>query len=179
MKLLALVLGLQVAWILATTATQEINLHSAPTVLLETRPVDPRDLLRGDYVILGYKISQLPRSLFQPALKETPPPGQTVYVTLEPRGQFHEAVSASLQQPPSQSGQIVIRGTTEYSWQNTRTNPTVRVHYGLERYYVAEGTGNPVGKLTVRAAVPKSGQATIKDVFVDGKPYRQAMREQK
>ena len=57
LKLLALVLGLQVAWILATVTTQELNLRSAPTVLLETRPVDPRDMLRGDYVILSYKIS--------------------------------------------------------------------------------------------------------------------------
>lgn len=179
MKLLALVLGLQVCWVLATVTTQELNLHSAPTVLLETRPVDPRDMLRGDFVILSYEISQLSLSRFQPPLQKAPPPGQTVYVTLEPHGQFHEAVSASLQQPASRSGQVVIRGTTEHSWGGTAANPVVRVRYGLERYYVAEGTGNPRGKLSVRAAVPASGQATIKDLFVDGKPYREAMREQK
>jgi len=175
MKLLALVLGLQVAWILATTATQEINLHSAPTVLLETRPVDPRDMLRGDYVILGYKISQVPVGLFQPPLKEAPPAGKTVYVTLEPRDKFHEAVSASLERPPTQAGQMVLCGTTAHSWQTGN----VRVSYGLERFYVAEGTGNLQGKLTVEAAVPKSGRATIKQVFVDGKPYREVMRKEK
>ncbi len=41
-----------------------------------------------------------------------------------------------------------------------------------------EGTGNPQGKLTVAAAVPKSGPAVIKQVFVDGKPYREAMKRQ-
>ena len=41
-----------------------------------------------------------------------------------------------------------------------------------------EGTGNPQGKLTVEAAVPRSGQAVIKQVFVEDKPYRQALREQ-
>ncbi len=44
------------------------------------------------------------------------------------------------------------------------------------RYYVAEGTGNPRGKLTVDVAVPASGQARIKQVYVDGKPYAEAMR---
>lgn len=48
--------------------------------------------------------------------------------------------------------------------------------YGLERYYVREGTGNPRGKLTVEAVVPASGQARIKQVFVDGKPYAKAMK---
>ena len=176
LKLLGLVLGLQIAWILGTVATQENKLHSAPTVLLETRPVDPRDLLRGDYVILSYQISQLPLKLFQPPLAEAPAAGKTVYVVLEAHGKFHEAVSAALEFPTPQPGQTVMRGGAEYSGQPSGTNPVVRVHYGLERYYVAEGTGNPQGKLTVEAAVPKSGQAVIKQVFVDGKPYRDVMK---
>ena len=39
------------------------------------------------------------------------------------------------------------------------------------------GTGNPRGKLTVQAAVPASGKAIIKQVFVDGKPYAEAMKQ--
>jgi hypothetical protein len=31
--------------------------------------------------------------------------------------------------------------------------------------------------LTVQAAVSKSGRANIKEVFVDGKPYAEAMKE--
>jgi hypothetical protein len=41
---------------------------------------------------------------------------------------------------------------------------------------VPEGTGNPSGKLTVQAAIARSGHATIKQVFLDGKPYREVMR---
>lgn len=176
-KLLGLVLGLQIAWILGTVATQENSLNSAPTVLLETRPVDPRDMLRGDYVILSYDISQIPSRQFQPPLTSVPPAGSPVYVLLEQNGQFHKAVSATLTPPTIKPGQTMILGASEYSWQPPNvTNATVRVHYGLERYYVAEGTGNPQGKLTVEAAVPKSGKAIIKQVFVDGKPYREAMK---
>jgi uncharacterized membrane-anchored protein len=53
---------------------------------------------------------------------------------------------------------------------------SVHVEYGIERYYVAEGTGNPHGKLTARAVVPASGRAKLQQVFLDGKPYEQAMK---
>src|SRR5512142_3370735 len=95
LKLLILVLALQTAWILGTTFVQERALHSGALVLLETHPVDPRDLLRGDYVTLNYKISTVPLDLFSPAPANALSPGQTVYVGLEPRGQFHEVVLAS------------------------------------------------------------------------------------
>jgi uncharacterized membrane-anchored protein len=67
-----------------------------------------------------------------------------------------------------------MQGQCRHWWGGSSS---VRVEYGLERYYVREGTGNPRGKLTVQAAVPKSGRATIKQVFVDGKPYAEAMSE--
>jgi uncharacterized membrane-anchored protein len=54
----------------------------------------------------------------------------------------------------------------------------VHVEYGIERYYVAENTGNPSGKITVSAVVPASGRASIKEVFVDGKPYVEAMKHE-
>jgi uncharacterized membrane-anchored protein len=178
LKLLVVVLGLQVAWVLGTVTTQEHRLHSAPTVLLETQPVDPRDLLRSNYIILNYKISQVPLKLFALAQTEAPPAGRTVYVVLEPRGQFHEAVSASREFPKPAPGQTVIRGTVDQPWGAGGSGAAVRIRYGLERYYVPEGTGNPQGKLTVEAAVSRSGQATIKQVFLDGEPYREVMRLQ-
>ena len=92
LKILILILALQTAWILGTSVVQERALVSGRLVLLETRPVDPRDLLRGDYVILNYKISDVPLALFSPPQTNGLPPGQTVYVALEQRGQFHEVV---------------------------------------------------------------------------------------
>ena len=35
-------------------------LRTGTEVTLRTRPLDPRDFLRGDYVTLGYDISALP-----------------------------------------------------------------------------------------------------------------------
>lgn len=175
LKLLLVIIALQCAWILGTTFQQERALRVGKAVLLETQPVDPRDLLRGDYVILNYTISTLPGDLFTPPLSEIPSAGQNIYVALEQRGEFHVAVRAGTSPFEPDSDQVLIIGQSQPGWWNN-TN-SVRVEYGLERYFVAEGTGNPRGKLTVQAVVPASGRALIKQVFVDGKPYAEAMRK--
>ena len=166
LKLLLLVAGLQTAWILGMTITHEHALATGTLISLETMPVDPRDMLRGDYVTLNYKISNVPRNLFTPPLSKEISPGKTVYVLLEKRGDFYELAEASEKPLSAASGQVMLRGRTEYFW-NTNT---VRVVYGLERYYVREGTGNLRGKITVKAVVPASGHAQVKQILVDGKP---------
>jgi uncharacterized membrane-anchored protein len=176
-KLFILVLVLQSAWILGTTFVQERALHTGQLILLETRPVDPRDLLRGDYVTLGYKIGDVSTSVFTPPVAGTLTSGQTVYVALTKSGEFYEVARASLQPLAAADGEVVLKGRNDLRrWWSAQTN-SVHLEYGLERYYVREGTGNPRGKLTVQAAVPASGNAVIKQVFVDGKPYAEAMKD--
>ena len=51
---------LQCALLVLMVADRVRILREGREVTLQTRPVDPRDLLRGDYVVLGYDISQLP-----------------------------------------------------------------------------------------------------------------------
>lgn len=47
-------------WIIAGRAA---ILRNGKEVLLKIEPVDPRDLLRGDYIILGYDISRIPAKM--------------------------------------------------------------------------------------------------------------------
>jgi uncharacterized membrane-anchored protein len=176
--LLMLVLGLQVAWIAGTSLVQERVLTQGTVIRLATRPVDPRDLLRGDYVILSYPINDVPASLFSPPLNGPLPAGTTVYVRLEPRGEFYEVTGASRQKIPTGNGWVVLKGTSRYAG-NLPVQNSVRLEYGIERYYVREGTGNPRGKITVEVAVPASGNAIIKQVLVDGVPYAEAMKKQR
>ncbi|HWI59998.1 MAG TPA: GDYXXLXY domain-containing protein [Bacillota bacterium] len=177
--LLIAILGLQTAWILGTTFVQERALAQGQCILLETQPVDPRDLLRGDYVILNYKISDVPLTEFSPSLAAPPPAGSTVYVALTPRKDFYTVVRASAEKITPREGEVVLKGRTQTWWAGppqSGAQPTIHVNYGLEQYYVREGTGNPRGKLTVQVAVPASGQGRIKQVLLDGKPYAEAMK---
>ncbi len=80
-------------------------------MLLESGPVDPRDLLRGDYVILSHKISVLPATLFAEGLPRQCARGTPVFVRLEKRGPFHEAVAASFSPLRPDAGHPVLRGT--------------------------------------------------------------------
>ena len=172
LKLLVLILALQSAWILGTTFVQERGLASGTLVLLETRPVDPRDLIRGDYITLNYKISDVELSAFSPPQTNALPPGATVYVALEPHGGFYEVARASSNRIVPTNGQVVLRGRVLHWWSERSTH----LEYGLERYYVSEGMGRPSGRITVQAAVPASGRAQIKTLFVDGKPFAEAIK---
>ncbi len=176
LKLLILVLALQCTWIGYTVATEEHALAAGKIILLETRRVDPRDLLRGDYLILNYNISDVPGNLFSPPVKNDLPPGTKVFVALAPgTNEFYEVTRASTNAFAPVANEVLLTGQSANRWWNA-TN-SVHVTYGIENYFVAEGTGNPSGKLTVQTAVPSSGRPKIKQVFVDGKPYAEAMRE--
>jgi len=175
-KLFMLVLALQSAWLLGTAAVQEHALASGQIILLETARVDPRDLMRGDYLILNYKISDVPANLFSPPVTKELSAGTTVFVAVAPgTNQFCEVTRAGTQEFAPSASEVLLRGKSEWNWSNG--SGSIHVRYGIENYFVAEGTGNPSGKLTVQAAVTKAGSAHIKQVFVDGKPYAEAMKK--
>jgi uncharacterized membrane-anchored protein len=185
LKLLILVLALQTAWLLGMVAAQEYALAHGKAILLETRPVDPRDLLSGDYLMLNYKISDVPTNLFSPPVKKDLPYGTKIFVALAPgTNEFYAVTRASTNAlAPSSGAEVVLSGKSTYAWWNT-TN-SIHVEYGIERYYVAEGTGNPPvlrgnsghGKPTARVVVTESGRARLQQVFLDGKPYEQAVKD--
>jgi uncharacterized membrane-anchored protein len=179
LKLLAAVIALQLAWIAGTVAVQETRLHSGVLVMLETALVDPRDLLRGDYLTLRYKIGSIPRPMVEGLGTNLPPAGTPVYVKLSPQGSFHVVAGASMSPLDPEPGRPVLAGRLTGNsvwWARDGTN-SVSVEYGLERYFVREGTGNPRGTLTVQVSVPPSGRGIIREVFLDGRPYRSVMRD--
>lgn len=177
--LLATIVGLQTLWIGATVLQHERALDSGTVIQLECRPVDPRDLLRGDFVVLSYDISTAEASLFSPPLlpSETLPAGSTVWAELTPGDGFHRLVSVHRSAVDPAPGNVLLKGRTRAAEGFARrTGAPTRIDYGLERYYVREGTGNPQGKLTVDVAVSSSRKGSIKQMYVDGVPYAEAMR---
>ena len=138
------------------------------TVRLEVLQRDPRDLLRGDYIRLGYKIADIPSSAFV-----TSPVGvrggARVYVALTPRGEVWEVATASLSRERLRlaSDQRLIVGTLQYQGRDR-----VRVSYGIEDYYVREGKGNPPrGKMEAEVALTADGTPLLTRLYVDGRPY--------
>ncbi len=171
-----LVALLQIGFLASMIAGRAAVLRNGQEVTLAVEPVDPRDLLRGDYVILGYNISRVPASLF-PAAQERASSGddRRVYVRVKAdENGIGQPVAASFDAPPAiaaAEGEVDIRGTTHSRWEEgTRF---IDVRYGIERFYVPEREGRAIeANLNQRAfrmkvAVVADGTAQIKS-FHDG-----------
>ena len=61
-KKLLIIVGIQFLVLLSVIGFKQYTVWTGETVLLKTTPIDPRDLLRGDFVEVRYDISRLKRS---------------------------------------------------------------------------------------------------------------------
>jgi uncharacterized membrane-anchored protein len=170
---------IQIALLAAMIVDRVQVLRDGVEVTLQTRPVDPRDFLRGDYVVLGYDITQLPAGPLQnqPSGERNP----LVYVKLAPNGDgIYGALSVHASPVAVTSPEVLIRGRVTYG-ATCGSTPDVfcdrlTIRYNLESYFVPEGEGRKLEdlrnqrKLAVVAAVLPSGRAAIKRLLVDGKP---------
>jgi len=168
---------IQLALIAAMVIDRAGVLRDGKEITLQTRPVDPRDFLRGDYVILSYDISQIPADkLEKQGAQGTKDRDPVVFVklALQPDG-FHKAVSAHFEPVPVSGNEVLIRGRIT-NLRYCTSCPTYFVNYGLEKFFVPEGEGRELenarnqNKVTVVAAVTSSGRAAIKRLLLDGKP---------
>ena len=169
--------------ILAMVIQRATILRSGQEVRLEVAPVDPRDLFRGDYVVLAYRIGtvEVPRDMTAPFTR-----GQPVFVTLRPdASNKSRAVAVAAERPALTGSDIVIAGVVtdpstcplgEAGLRNCISGTrAVGVRYGLESYFVPQGEGKKIelmarARLEVVAAVAPSGQAAIKRLLIDGVP---------
>jgi uncharacterized membrane-anchored protein len=161
---LALLAALQLGALSWMVADRVRLLKSGREIVLPIVPVDPRDLFKGDYVRLAYPVSTIPTKITDGKNLDYNKP---VYVTLQPEPDGTWSVAAATPTYPSKiaTGQVVLRGTTEYN---------NRVRFGLERYYVPEGKGPDLEKLAREkklaaiVAVDARGIAAIKGLSANG-----------
>ena len=161
-------------WIIAGRAA---ILRNGTEVLLKVEPVDPRDLLRGDYVALGYEISRIPVGLIAnipPDRSSSDDQPLVVRVKGGMDGYWHPE-TAWLDAAPGPAGtdEVDIVGHIGAGWDLRQGDTTVSPDYGIERFYLPEGEGlaiqndmrvRPFG---VKVAVSERGQAQIK-ALIDG-----------
>lgn len=140
-------------------------------VILTTRAVDPRDLIRGQYVNLRYEIGLIPAGMVE---EKKIIAGDTVFVSLQRddyTGVYHVAV---VNKTPPKDFQLFIRGTAHSGLiDDPRNGYSLRVGYGIERYFIPATT--PVdtwrdtwrsGDVRVHARVDKQGNAVIERLEV-------------
>jgi uncharacterized membrane-anchored protein len=136
-------------------------LNSGRVVTLKVAPVDPRDPLRGEYVILTYDISRLDTAQLEGDDKFQPT--DTVFVTLLNRGEEWTA-AAIARRPVAMAGGVVIKGTVKYGDDTNR----VSIDYGIESFFVPQGQGREIenerqkGDLHADIVIDPKGRAMIK-----------------
>ena len=138
----------------------------AQVIVLKGRPVDPQDLLRGDFLTMNYDIGSVP--LPPRTIKAD---GSEVWVLLERKDRYYVVAQAAYEKLTPASGQILVRGTSGSNW-GPRNEATQRVDYGIEKYFVPEGQGSPRFTLMeVEVSVSPAHRLYIKRVLLDGKAF--------
>lgn len=173
---------LMAVWLLiiaSYTVYKEYILHFGYSVMLKVRPVDPRDLFRGDYVILDYDINfpQKDQRIFNYYGRETEKDaiikdGDTVYVMLIKDGQYYTGGDIYHLQRPEKGLFIKGRARTGKSWDSAYNFIII---YGIENYFVPEGQGREIERIINRDRVSAKvmlspyGDAAVKNLYIDDK----------
>jgi len=150
-------------------------LDSSRTVTLKVVPVDPRDLFRGDYVVLNYDISRLDVSRLDGTKQLAP--GNTIYVRLRRTADTWTAVALSnTHEKPSDTEISLKAQVLSMDAPGTGGSQFITLSYGIESYFVPQGTGLAIeeaarkGTISIDAAIDDKGRAAIKAIRQDGKP---------
>ncbi len=163
-----LAVGLQVTFLVIMIGMKWSTLAFGTKIMLKTRPVDPWDLFRGDYVTLNYDISELDLNTV-PADRKDFKRNETVYVVLKQQDKYWEPSAVSHQKPPD--GSLFIRGTVMYGYDNR-----LRVNYGIESYYVPQHKGRDIERSRVlpevEVSVDRRGNSALSRLFIDGKEVK-------
>ena len=152
---------------------EEYSIATGTIVRLQTRPVDPNDFFRGDYVTLSYDITNV---CDLPPLKKTDENwfiydtpqyytgeysawesyvwGKLVYVSLVESWDIMAAQWCYDKKPDW----LFIKWLSQRRWW---------VEYGIEKYFVQQGHGKELeqarGKMKIQVSISKSGKARIVD----------------
>ena len=192
--LLSLIVVLQVVSIIIFVVIQEVRFSESKIITLQTQPVDPRDIFRGDYVILDYEISHLTENTtkrngsdittccYYEFWDET---DKDVYVFLKPAGDVWQAFGI----PSSYDGDNLFSNTDSNISEFIRVKGKLttvdnieridgeenfrelEITYGIENYFVQVDTGKTIetaDDVKVNVKVNKHGDSQIESLLVDG-----------
>ena len=142
-------------------------------VVLPIVPVDPRSLFRGDYVRLSYDVTRVPGALIEGPMRRHEP----LFVTIErqPDGTMRPVAAGRVHPGAAAADKVVLHGRIERERRTGAAASDLIVSYGIESYFVPEGTGLELenmareSKLAAVIAVGGDGRSAIKGLMIDGK----------
>jgi len=184
--LIAAVALVQTAALAKIVVDRQRLLTTGREIIVKTEPVDPRDLFRGDYVVLGYGLNPIDSTkLKDPSSLDNVAKGAVAYVTIaEEAGHVWRPVRVTGSYPESVgANEAVIKGIAEHRWTSPATaagapqGTTLSMRYGIESYFVPEGTGRKLEQMvrdqTVEAviALGSDGTAAIKGLILNGERH--------
>ncbi|HIG37067.1 MAG TPA: hypothetical protein EYQ12_05935 [Oceanospirillaceae bacterium] len=122
----------QVCVLVGMYISAQLPLWFGTEISLQTKPVDPRSLFRGNYALLSYNISQqaVPQS-WQDG--NAIPNAMVVSIALEPAAASELFVGRGMYKKKPTSG-LFIRGRTGKNW-HRQGAPMVDVSYGIEAFF--------------------------------------------
>ena len=160
-------------------------LRHGERIVVRAEPVDPRDMLKGEYVILGYdfaRISDKDAKLLSAQLgapddadedtRKWLPEDTTVFVPLVKKTNGEWTGGKPTLVRPSEG--LYLQGLTGYRWRGGN-----ELRFGIEAYYVEEGKGaaweklRNTGLLKVTIAVLPNGKAGLVSIDADTTPFKE------
>ncbi len=160
------IIVLQVLFLFALIGVKYYTMSAGTPVLLKASPVDPRDVFRGEYAMLEYDINWLKKeNLNKEDLNIENLRNKPVYVLLEKSERYWHAAGIYLDRPGTADSRLFIKGKVVYF---DESKDQYRVTYGIESYYVEEGTGKDLqgaGTFDVRVRVDRFGGAVIEGMI--------------
>ncbi len=161
--------------------TPLITYYKGNEIIINTKPYDPTDAFRGDYIYMNYDINdislgQIPDGLidednyYQEKLEN-----KKLYVVLKQEDRIYKVDYLTDKKPKDKIYLKAKYGRTITDWNENKENKKeniigIRVYYNLDKYFIEENTGADFekkareGKLKAKVKV-YNGYSLLIDVF--------------
>ena len=134
-----------------------IPFFGTKTAVLATQPVDPFDLIRGQYIIIRYEIGNIPTI-------QGVEVGEKIYVLLKEDNEGISRFDGTSLIRPSSNKQF-IKGKII-----SKNDNSMNLEFGIEQYFFERGAKFSTRDMTVRIKLSDFGGSRIIELLQDGDP---------
>jgi uncharacterized membrane-anchored protein len=168
-KQLVLACSVPVLILLGMCISPLYTMLTGEDMVLQTKPLDPSDLFRGDYVTLQYEAEEVPISLVDKAVvsRLQDQGGQfDVFVLMEKKDGVHTPIKVSLEKPDKG---IFLKGTINYIDKDNQGQEIAFIEYNLDKYFLEDNTGTEWEKASAKGEIlaklkVNNGYAVLTDI---------------